>query len=69
MGGRGGLCMQFRPKNDLCDPVAVAQVDEDDSAVVAPGSDPSAQGDFASDIGRAQGAAEAVTVVHNEKGD
>jgi len=35
--------------------------------MIAAGGNPSAEGQSASNIGRAQGAAEAITVMHNEK--
>jgi hypothetical protein len=59
--------MEFGTENNLGDAVTIAQIDEDHAAMVATGSDPAAQGYIASDIGRAQGAAEAITVVHGKK--
>ena len=49
----GGLGVE----DDLGEPVAVAQVDEDDVAVIAPARDPAEEDDLLADVGRAQIAA------------
>ena len=67
MGRGGGIGMEFGTENDLGDAVAIAQIDEDHAAMVASGGNPPAEGYIASDIGRAQGAAEAITVVHRKR--
>ena len=44
-------------EDDLGQAVAVAEVDEDQAAVVAPGVDPAVEDDFQADVGPGQGAA------------
>jgi hypothetical protein len=58
--------VKLRTEDHLGDALAVTQVDEDQTSMIASGSDPTAQGDVASNIRGAQGAAEAVTVVHGK---
>ena len=60
--------MHLGSENHLRDAVSIAQINEDDTAVVAAGSDPAAEGYVATDIGGTEGAAEAITVVHGIKG-
>src|SRR5271170_7792590 len=52
---RGGIVLGI--EDELYDPVAVAKVDEDDAAVVAPRLDPSPERDLAADVGGADCAA------------
>ena len=66
VGGRSCLGMDLGAEDHLRDAVTVAKVDEDDAAMVAAGGDPAAEGHVASDVGRAQGAAEAITVMHGK---
>jgi hypothetical protein len=60
--GRGG--MFFRPEDDLGDALAVAQVDEEDPAVVTSRADPTGEGGALTDIFGAQGAAMRTTEIH-----
>ena len=64
--GGGGLRMQLGTEDHLSDSIAVTQINEDHSSMIATGGHPTAQGNGASNIGRAQCAAEAVTVVHGK---
>jgi hypothetical protein len=54
----------FRTKNHLCDPLAVAEVDEDEPAVVAAGGDPTAECDFVTGVFGAEGVAMMGAVGH-----
>jgi hypothetical protein len=67
MGSRGGLGVNLGTEDYLGDAVAVAQIDEDHPTMITAGGNPAAESNVASNIGGAQGAAEAVTVVHREK--
>jgi hypothetical protein len=49
--------VDLRVEDDLGDPLAVAQVDEDQPAMVAAAQGPAHQDDFASDVGGPQVAA------------
>src|SRR5579862_7756085 len=53
MGG-GGLGRPFWIDDDLRQPIAIAQVDEDQFAIVAPVPDPAGQRHRAADIGRGE---------------
>jgi hypothetical protein len=64
MGFFGGLGVFFRTKNHLCDPLAVAEVDEDEAAVVAAGGDPTAKSDFVAGVFGAEGVAMMGAVGH-----
>ena len=61
LGRRGVL---FGPEDHLGDALAVAQIDEDDPAVVAAGTDPTGEGGALTDIFGAQGAAMRTTEIH-----
>ena len=47
--------MFLRTKNHLCDPLAVAEVDKNEPAVVATGGDPTAKSDFVAGVFGAEG--------------
>ena len=67
VGGGSGLSMKLGAEHDLGDAVAVAQIDEDHPSMVAAGGYPAAEGRLSADIGGAQGAAGAITVVHGKE--
>jgi hypothetical protein len=56
--------MNLRAEDYLGDAVAVSQINKDHPAMITAGGDPAAESNVASNIGGAQGAAEAITVVH-----
>ena len=64
MGGFGHPGMFFRAKNHLGHALAVAQIDENDPAVVAPGANPSRQGHAPADVLGAQRAAGVASKTH-----
>jgi hypothetical protein len=58
--------MLLGTENDLRDALAVAKVDKDDAAMVAPRVDPPGQGGFGAGVGRAQRAAMVGAILHGE---
>ena len=54
----------LRTKNHLCDPLAIAEVNEDEPAVVAAGGDPAAECDFVTGVFGAEGVAMMCAVGH-----
>ena len=60
----GGLGMFLGTKNNLCDPFPVAEVDEDESAMVAARGHPAAESDFVAGVFGAKGVAVVGAVGH-----
>jgi hypothetical protein len=56
--------MFFGTKNHLCNPLTVAEVDENEPAVVAARGDPAAEGDFVAGVFGAEGVAMMCAVGH-----
>ena len=63
----GGLGIFFRTENNLRDALAVAKVDENESAVVAAGGYPTAEGDFVAGVVRAEGIAMVSAIGHGNR--
>jgi hypothetical protein len=66
MGRRRRLSVDLRAENHLRETLSITEINEDNPPMISAGSNPAAQSDFTSNIRRAQGAAEAVTVVHRK---
>ena len=64
VGGLGCCGVFFWTEDNLGDAFAVSQIDEDDPAVVAAGTDPAGEGGALTDIFGAQGAAMRTTEIH-----
>jgi hypothetical protein len=58
--------MNLGTEDHLGDSLTVPKVNKDHPAMITAGGNPPAEGDSTSNIGRAQGAAEAITVVHEK---
>ncbi len=63
----GNFGVFFRAKNDLGQSLAIAQIDEDDSAKIAPGMDPACEFYLLPDVGRAKGVT-MMSAIHGDSG-